>query len=105
MKIALNVEIDIPGENIWYMESALLESPCIRYWARPVRDNTGTIVCHAVDGHAYPLPENWVAAGLEFLIRRDPPYYRLPELLQGHYDAESLDVLVQAALFKDIVYG
>lgn len=108
MKFKLEVEIEIEDKHIEYMEGALFENGYVDYWADVLYDHEAqrpVIEDRDRDSARYVLPVDWVKTGLEFLIQRDPPYYRLPELLQGHYDGDSLDVLVQAALFKDIVYG
>jgi hypothetical protein len=72
----------------------------IHYWGAFLDDDTTIETC---EGEVMKLPENWIEKGLVTLAGLK--YHRLGELLSGDYDAESLDCLVQAAVFGEIVYG
>lgn len=72
----------------------------IHYWGTFTDDDTTIETC---DGQTVKLPENWIDKGL--IVLAGIKYSRLGELLSGDYDAESLDCLVQAAVFGEIVYG
>ncbi len=72
----------------------------IHYWGTFTDDDTTIETC---DGLTVKLPPNWIDKGLAVLAARH--YHRLHELLAGDYDNESLDCLVQAAIFEDIPYG
>jgi len=119
MKLNLNLEIDFDDKWVEYFESAIFERGYIDYWGNPFREKGEIVVYEFGDdpdgppksGTRLVLPKDWIAQGLKYLAERKDedghakPYYRLHELLRGDYDAESLDVLVQAAIFKDLVYG
>lgn len=128
MQMNLNLVIEFDDEWVKYFESAIFEGGYIDYWGLPSRDSERNIVIYdcgrdedwgdeepqdseARKRNTYVLPKDWIAQGLKFLAERKDehgnprPYRRLHELLAGDYDAESLDVLVQAAIFKDLVYA
>ena len=113
MKLNLNLEIDFDDEWAKYFESEIFSAGYIDYWGDPCREN-GEIVIYELDdngqerGDRHVLPKDWIAQGLKYLAEKKDeygPYKRLHELLAGEYDCESLDVLVQAALFKELRYG
>jgi len=119
MKLNLNLEIDFKDEWVKYFESEIFSPGYIDYWGDAYRENGEIVIYEFGDdadvsdksGPRHVLPKDWIAQGLKFLAERKDehgnprPYRRLHELLAGDYDAESLDVLVQAAIFKDLVYA
>ena len=113
MKIKLNIELTFKDD---LLEDMLADLPMsIRYWGTLERTKRGAL--QVVETVSYPeddpetpqprhrVPPDWVARGLKFLAEREKPYHRLHELLRGEYDAESLDVLFQAGVLGDLVYG
>lgn len=113
MKIKLELEIDFPDEALEYMEDAIYtDHRYIGYWAETDRNEKGEITLFEhveyepnEEGGRHVLSEGWVARGLKCLAEKPEPYYRLHELLQGEYDQESLDVLVQYAVFGELKYS
>ena len=104
----IKIEVEFKEEHAEYFNS---EFPAyIAYWGRYRRhDRVIEEYIEFARGDHEPvvqehaLPENWIEKGLNTLAASG--YHRLGELIEGEYDAESLDCLVQAAIFGEVKYG
>lgn len=92
------IPIRLDAESREYFE--MQKGDYIHYWGAFTDDDT-TIETH--EGETVTLPPDWIDKGLRVLAGLH--YYRLHELLSGDYDSETLDALVQAAVFGELVYG
>lgn len=116
MKFKLEVDVELDDELVSDMESELFRHGYIDYWGYAERVE-GVLTVVDAEGcddlrdpeqlakHTHTLGADWIPKGLKVLAERDPVYRRLNELLEGEYDGDSLDCLVQASIFGDILYG
>lgn len=103
----ITLTISIPEKYLEYMWGDIIRAT--QHWATPTYAGPRTITLRADDpidpaASLHRLESrNWASKGLQVLADRG--YHRLGELMKGDYDQESLDCLVQAAIFGDIPYG
>lgn len=106
-KRVVTLTISLTEENLGYMWADIIGA--VSYWAMPVYVGPRTITVKEHDPISTATPQHrldaksWFGKGMQVLADRG--YYRLGELMKGDYDKESLDCLVQAAIFGDIPYG
>jgi hypothetical protein len=93
-----SIPITLTDEMRGYFES---EYPAyISYWGRVEGDE---IVLLHEDDERILIPPDWINIGLRRLAAQG--YHALGALLEGDYDAPSLDVLFQEALFGEVRYA
>jgi hypothetical protein len=114
-----SVTVEVTEQNLWYQLCAAIEGGC-NYWAKidvhahergwanyfkatftvtEVSDET----TGAVSGKSYTLSITKLLKGLAVLATKYPHHFC--DILREGGDATTGDVLVQCALFGDIVYG
>ena len=114
-----SLTIEISEQNLWYQVTAAIEGGSA-YWATidVHRHKTGwenyftaTFKVHedsdetkgAIHGTSYTLSMPKLLKGLQVLATKYPHHFC--DILKEDGDATTGDVLVQCALFGDIVYG
>ena len=120
MKITVTITREIDASFKEYAEDAITtDHRYIGYWGACDKDDAGNVIVYEQGGEPFrysdpgeppPCPvhtldPDWIARGIKVLAEREHPYYRLHELLDGEYDQDSLDCLVQAAALGEIRYG
>lgn len=96
LRAAIPIEID--EETREYYEDEYCAA--IAYWGRDLGDRW--IYVYDTE-EKVRLSEDWIERGIRELARLRCD--AVADLLYGNYDQDSLDLLVQASLFGEFVYG
>ena len=116
--------LELPVSDLIQLVNQALETPAIAYWVdgarnikRGPKDEFGHPNCHEfnleADGQIYQVNVNTIRDGIQLLLTGKAEMmqgrkYVLKALIEqdlGYIDSDVLDMIVQAGLFGELVYG
>jgi hypothetical protein len=114
MDIDINLRLTLDDE---FVESMMIDMPSyIAYWGSVMQTGENTFIYEKDDdgqhsGSVHTLPSDWVEKGLNILFERGKQpgkrgcHRMAMDIVREDYDRDSLDALVQAAIFGELRYG